>query len=293
MIFFNISNSSGQIKYVIVPFLFFLVSGVFFGCFNSDDASDVNEQVYATVNGVPLTESTVRANIPQEFYDKLTSEHKRKIVEELVNNELLYQGALAADIDKEAEIKRLLLNSKQYLLRNEYLEREFSDIKQPNTDELKEYYARNKEFFSISSTEFLVRYALFDNKEDAQNFYTRVKKNESFSDLSENLSKHPSSNSGGSLGIVNEDSVEPNIWETINNVYSKVGLRKISDPFGVVDGWGCVIVDEVYEPGTFKPFEYVRDLLIDMYMSEKREEAKEALIARLTAEADIKYEILR
>ena len=81
--------------------------------------------------------------------------------------------------------------------------------------------------------------------------------------------------------------------EMINNVYTKVGLRKISDPFSVVDGWGCVIVDEIYEPGTIKPFDYIKDLLIDIYMSEKREEAKETLIKRLSAKADIKYEILR
>jgi|GEM_PF-3471236 peptidyl-prolyl cis-trans isomerase C len=286
-------NRSSKMKYFLAPVLFILGSVVLFGCFDSDDAGDADEQVYATVNGVQLTESALRANIPKEFYDKLTSEHKRKIVEELVNSELLYQGALSAEIDNEAEVKRLLLNSKQHLLSNEYLERELSDIKPPNTNELKEYYTRNKEYFAISSTEYRVRYALFDNKDDAQAFFIRVKKNESFSDLSKKLSKHPSSNSGGNLGIVNEDSVEPNIWVMINNVYSKVGLRKISDPFGVIDGWGCVIVDEVYEPGTFKPFEYVRDLLTDMYMSEKREEAKEELIARLTAEADIKYEILR
>jgi hypothetical protein len=79
----------------------------------------------------------------------------------------------------------------------------------------------------------------------------------------------------------------------INTIYSKAGLRKISDPFMVIDGWGCVIVDEVYDPGTIKPFEYVRDLVADMYMTEKREEAKEALISRLTAQADIEYEIIR
>ncbi|MFC1650390.1 peptidyl-prolyl cis-trans isomerase [Candidatus Latescibacterota bacterium] len=282
-----------KIKIISAPFLFLLFTVYFLGCFDSSDDSDLNEQIYVTVNDVHLTESGLRAIIPKEFYNKLTSEHKRKIVEEWVNIELLYQEALATEIEKEPEIKRLLLNSKQNLLSNEYLERELSGIKPPNTDELKEFYTRNKDYFKISSNEYRVRYALFDNKDDANAFFRRVKKNESFSDLSKKLSKHPSSNAGGNLGIVNEESVEPNIWEMINNVYTKAGLRKISDPFMVVDGWGCVIVDELYETGTIKPFDYIKDLLIDMYMSEKREEAKDALIKRLGAKADIKYEILR
>ena len=111
--------------------------------------------------------------------------------------------------------------------------------------------------------------------------------------MAQEFSKHPSSNSGGDLGIVNEESVEPNIWEAIYSVYSKSGLRKISDVFTVIDGWGCVIVDEIFEPGNIKQFEYVRDLVIDMYMTEKREEEIISLINKLYTKADIRFEILR
>ncbi|MFC1541898.1 peptidyl-prolyl cis-trans isomerase [Candidatus Latescibacterota bacterium] len=282
-----------KIKFVSGLFLFFLLTVFFYGCSNSGNDNNANEQIFVTVNGVHLTESDLLEIIPEEFYDKLTTEHKRKIIEEWVQTELLYQEALSAKIDKEPEIERLLLNSKQNLLSNEYLERELSDIEPPSTDELREYYEKNTEYFKVTSPEFVVRYALFDNKDDANAFYSQVKNNESFSELAQKLSKHPSSVNGGNLGLVNEETVEPNIWEMINNIYTKAGLTKISDVFMVIDGWGCVIVDEVYVPESIKPFEYVKDLLIDMYMSEKREEEKEALLRRLTATADIKYEIIR
>ncbi|MFC1490154.1 peptidyl-prolyl cis-trans isomerase [Candidatus Latescibacterota bacterium] len=280
-----------EIKFILA--LFLVLSVTLFGCFDSQDESEVNEKIYVTVNGAYLTESGLRAITPKEFFDNLTLEHKRKIVEEWVNIELLYQEALATGIENDPEIKRLLLNSRQNLLSNEFLERELSDIEAPNAAELELYYTQNKEYFEIVSNEFLVRYALFDNKDDADAFHKRVKANESFSDLASKLSKHPSSKSGGNLGIVNEDSVEPNIWEMINNIYEKLGTRKISDPFIVIDGWGCVIVDEIYEPGTIKPLESVKDLLIDMYMSEKREETKDTLIKGLKDKAEIKYENLR
>jgi len=273
---------------VVITILLIIISG----CFKSRE-SEVNEQIYATVNGIYLTESGLRAIVPKEFYERLTPEHKRKIVEEWVNKELLYQEALRMGIDEEPEIKRLLLNSKQNLLSNEFLERELSNINIPGENELKKYYEDNKEFFKLDAAEYRIRYALFDNSKDATSFFRKVKNNESFSDLAQEFSKHPSSNSGGDLGIVNEESVEPNIWEAISSVYSKSGLRKISDVFVVIDGWGCVIVDEVFEPGSIKPFEYVRDFVIDMYMAEKSEEAKISLINKLYTKADIRFEILR
>lgn len=273
---------------VVITILSIIISG----CFKSRK-NEINEQIYATVNGIYLTESGLRAIVPKEFYERLTPEHKRIIVEEWVNKELLYQEALRIGIDEEPEINRLLLNSKQNLLSNEFLERELSNIKIPGENELKKYYEDNKEYFKLNAVEYRVRYALFDNSKDATAFYRKIKNNESFSELAQEFSKHPSSNSGGDLGIVNEESVEPNIWEAINSVYSKSGLRKISDVFTVVDGWGCVIVDEVFEPGIIKPLEYVRDLVIDMYMAEKREEEKISLIKNLYTKADIRFEILR
>ena len=108
--------------------------------------------------------------------------------------------------------------------------------------------------------------------------------------MAEEFSKHPSSNAGGNLGVINEESVEPPIWENILSTITKYGIRKISDPFNVIDGWGCVIVDEELKTGSIKPFDYVRDLVLDMYIANKSEEARDNLIKKLKVKADIRYE---
>ncbi len=263
---------------------------IFFGCFETRDNDEIDEQILATVDGVHLTESDLMAIVPGDFYDGLTAEHKVKIVEEWVNKELLYQEAMRIEIEKDPEIERLLHDSERNLLSNELLERELSNIAVPGEDELKEYYKNNKEYFELHTNEYKVRYALFDNKQAATEFYRKIKRDQSFSDLAKEFSKDPSSQSGGDLGIVNEEFIEPAIWEKIISTKTNLGLRKISDPFMVINGWGCVIVDEEFEVGSIKPFEYVRDLVLDMYMAEKREESQEKLIQRLSAKAEIKYE---
>ncbi len=277
-------------KLIFFTILIILLTIIFLGCFGSKDKDVIDEQIYATVNGIHLTESELRAIVPRDFYDRLTIDHKRQIIEEWVDKELLYQEAQQIEIDKDPEIKRLLINSKRNLLSNELLERELSKIKMPDESELKKFYEDNNEYFELQANEYIVRYALFDNKKDATDFYSKVKRNQSFSELAEEFSKHPSSNAGGNLGVINEESVEPPIWENILSTITKYGIRKISDPFNVIDGWGCVIVDEELKTGSIKPFDYVRDLVLDMYIANKSEEARDNLIKKLKVKADIRYE---
>ena len=276
---------NGIVITVLCACLFCFVSG----CTKERSVEESGERVFATVNGVHLTESELREMVPRDFYNRLTPDHKRKIIDDWIDRELLFQEALNRKIDEETDIRLLLHSSKRNLLSNELLERELSSIKMPTEAELKLFYNNNKSYFELATKEYQVRYALFDNTKDATSFVRKVRKNESFSTLAREVSKHPSSREGGDLGMVNEDSVEPQIWDAILSTIEKRGIRKVSDPFRVIDGWGCVIADEVLESGTVKPFEFVRDLVLDMCIAEDREKSEEQLIENLTSSAEIEY----
>ncbi|MBT4485507.1 MAG: hypothetical protein HOC71_17710 [Candidatus Latescibacteria bacterium] len=275
--------------YVNCGLLICLFSVVCSGCLDKDDSAETDEQVYATVNGTKLTESELQALVPREFYGKMTPSHKKEIVTEWVNNELLYQRALELGIDEEPEIARILKKSRLDLLSTELLERTLSDIEIPDDETLKKYYEESKDYFILHSTEYRIRYALFDNRNEANEFYDKIKRGASFSELAKQDSKDPSAKSGGELGIVNEESVEPTIWESIANTYKRLGLRKISDVFSVIDGFAIVIVDEIHEMGSVRPFDTARNQVIDLYMNEKREEVKKSLLESLTRKSVIEY----
>ena len=172
------------------------------GCFDNADTGEIDEQIYATVNGVHLTESDLRLIVPVEFYDRLTSEHKQLIIEDWIYQELLYQEAVNEGIDQEPDIKRLLMQSRQQLLSNELLERTLSEIPEPTEAELERYYTENEDLFVLPTNEYRVRYAMFDNQSDANDFHSQVKRNASFSDLAAEMSKDPSSVDGGDIGVV-------------------------------------------------------------------------------------------
>ena len=262
---------------------------VLYGCSQSEKKSDSTERVYASVEGSDLTESVMQSLVPAEFYDKLTPTHRKEIISQWVDNELLYQEALRLGINKEPKIERILEKSKRNLLGAEMLERYLATIDPPEDAELKSYYEENSDLFILQSDEYSVRFALFDTMNDARGFYNRVKLGASFSDLAKEESTDPSARTGGALGAINEQSVESAVWEEIINTYERLGLRKISNPFSVIDGFSIVIVDEVYEMGTLKPFELVHDQVLDFFMMEKRNEAKRSLIKKLTVKSKIQY----
>ena len=66
-------------------------------------------------------------------------------------------------------------NSKRDLLRNELLERRLGNIEIPSEKELREYYEAQKDNFILLADEYRVRYTLFDNMKDAQDFWNKVK----------------------------------------------------------------------------------------------------------------------
>lgn len=94
---------------------------------------------------------------------------------------------------------------------------------------------------------------------------------------------------GGEYGIINEELVEPVIWTEIVRTVNELGIRKISNPFAVVDGWMCIIVDKAFKQGDFLPFEAVREQVLDMYIIEKRQEARESFLRELKEKANINY----
>ena len=204
---------------------------------NSDKGSDSGgEKVYASVNDVKLTETGLRALVPGDFYNTLTPEHKKEIIREWINNELLYQEAIRQKIDSDPEIIRIIENSKRTLVSNELLERNLNSVSAPDDKQLQAFFESHKKNFILPDREYKIRFASFENRRDAEDFWRKVKSKGGFSELAADMSKDPSAGKGGDLGSVSEDMVEPEVWNAIGDTVKKYGLVKISDPFKLASG---------------------------------------------------------
>ena len=265
---------------------------LFCGCFSDKETEEYESNVYVSVNGISLTETELKTLIPEDVFNGLAEEHKKEIIEDWVNHELLYQEALLRGIDKRPEISRILENSKRTLLKNELIENINIDVKDPDDETLKSFYEEHKDYFILFNDEYKIRHVLFDTEKETKDFWTKVKAGERFTELARESSKDPNFHMGGEYGIINKELVEPGIWIEIVKTVNELGIMKISNPFAVVDGWMCIIVDKVFKKGDVLPFEAVRDQLLDMYMVEKRQEARDSFLKELHEKAEINYRSL-
>ncbi|MHB9028861.1 MAG: peptidyl-prolyl cis-trans isomerase [Candidatus Latescibacterota bacterium] len=259
------------------------------GCSRSQEGGEFSEKAFVTVNDARLTESGLKSLVPSDFYGQLTADHKKEIINEWVNSELLFQDALRKKLDADPEIRAIIENTRRTLLINELLERKLGELKIPDAGELRKYYEEHKRNFVLQEKEYRARFAAFDSKRDADDFWRQVKSRGGFSELALERAKNTSAQKGGDMGIVNQESIAAEIWQSIENTVKRYGLVKISDPFAVGDQWGCVIVDEIFEPGNAKPYEAVQDQVLEMYMTEKRDNAKSEFLKKLASDAKITY----
>ena len=265
---------------------------LFCGCFSDKETEEYDGYEYVSVNGISLTETELKTLIPDDVFNSLAEEHKKEIIEDWVSNELLYQEALRRGIDKRPDISRILENSKRTLLKNELIENITIDVKAPDDETLKSFYEEHKDYFILFDDEYKIRYVLFDTEKETKVFWTRVKGGESFTQLSSESSKDPRFQMGGEYGVINKELVEPGIWIEIVKTVNELGIMKISNPFAVVDGWMCIIVDKVFKNGDVLPFDAVYEQVLDMYIIEKRQEARDGFLQELREKAKINYNSL-
>jgi len=111
------------------------------------------EKVIAEVDGKKITEKEVNQfiqNLPPQ-YNALKNDpnFKKRVVELLVNQELLYQEALKEGVDKDPEVKEEIERAKRAIVVQALLKKK---VKPPHVSvsekEVKEFYEKNKKQFT-------------------------------------------------------------------------------------------------------------------------------------------------
>jgi len=108
-------------------------------------ASYAAEKVVAEVNGKKITEKDVNRvvqNLPPQFAPlKNDPNFRKRVVEKLVEEELLYQEAVKEGIDRDPEVQEEIERAKRAIVIRTMLERKFGKVSEK---EAKEFYEKNK-----------------------------------------------------------------------------------------------------------------------------------------------------
>ncbi len=246
------------------------------------------EDAIASVNGVYISKATL-ATLEKELAERAQGQSfpKEKIVEELIQQEILVQDAIKNQLDKSPEVAERLEQTKKTLLTQADVQ---AFIKaNPVTDaEIKAEY--ESKVGGANGTEYKARHILVKTEDEAKKIIAELDKGGDFAKLAnKNSLDGKEAQNGGDLGwFAAGQMVEPFSKAVIALEKGKYTKAPVQTQFG----WH-VILREDSRAQTPPPLEAVKEQLLpylqrkkvqDMLTS-KRKEAKVEILIPLTEEA--------
>ncbi len=155
----------------------------------------------ATVNGAPISQSTVDAIVKQAASSGRpdTPETRKAIIDQLALQMVIAQEAIKKGLDKSPEVMEQVEVMKQSVLANAYVQ-DFVKSNPVTEEALKAEYERVKA--TVSGTEYKARHILVEKEAEAKDIIAKLKKDPAaFAKLAAEKSKDPGSkDKGGDLG---------------------------------------------------------------------------------------------
>ncbi len=236
----------------------------------------------ASVNGAPISkgllELSLRGAISQGQKD--TPELRQAVKEELINRELIAQAAIKEGLEKNIDLTDQIVQLKQTLLLQAYLENHFK--KEPITDaKLREEYDKQKKLMGDNSAaiQYTVSQVMLPSESEALGVIARLQKGESFSKLAKETSiDNASKEQGGSVGWILPAQILRPIADVMVNL-AKGGIS--NSPIQVQGGWVIIKVEDkrtMKVPSFDEAKNQLRQAVVQQYLAESvrrlRESAK-------------------
>jgi len=269
---------------VIVVFCFF-VSGC--DMFMPQKVEKKTYEELPIIKGVLLAQVNDWAIGTQDFRDQLDAlktlypeadvtdpEIQKRILQELVNFEILAQEAELRGLDKEKDVQDAVKNFKRTFLAQKILENIAKETIVTDV-EIRNFYDSNK--LSLREPEERkIREIVVLTESEAKNILIRLIQGESFSRLALDYSIADSKNKGGDLGYlaVNPEEKFQKFWE---EAFTKE-KGGVSNYFRSPDGKYYIIKVEDIRGGEVKPLSEVRENIEEHLRRIKIERKKEDVI---------------
>ena len=248
--------------FLIVGFLIYLIDVAL----NPDEN---NKDIYISDQELTSLISAWKSQVGRDP----TDEEIVKIINNLVEEEILYREALELGLDKEDRIIKRRLAQKITFLKQETLP------ENPNEVELREFYENNKE-----------KYFKKPNYSFTHLFFTKGIDSEarSIKALSNLLAdKQPVDSDpyllGKNFSEKTLEEIERNFGNSFTVAFDGMDLNKWSGPFASSFGHHLVLLKD-YQEGFYPPFNELRDQVLSDYLTLSKENAVNQYINNVKSE---------
>jgi len=174
------------------------------GSTHAQDAA-IPDDARATVNGRPISELSIN-NVAEQITASGEQADKSRILDELINLEVLTQAAEKLELDKLPEIAASLQLQYTQTMANAYLARQGADMSFSEEELRAEYDAQSA---AVDRAEYRASHILLESEEDAANVIAELAAGKSFEELAKENSVDPAGENGGDLGWFQADTMVP------------------------------------------------------------------------------------
>ncbi len=245
-------------------------------------------QVLATVGKKEITqediERVLRTIDPQRAMQFYSEEGQKKLVEELVYQELFYLNALDNGLDKDSTYINEIEKMKENLLKQYAINLLLKDTN-VSDEELLTYYNEHKEQF-VSPDSVRASHILVEDESTALSILEEINGGLSFEEAAEKHSKCPSNQKGGDLGFFTKGKMVPEFEAAAFTL----SVDEISQPVKTQFGYHIIKVLEKKTSET-APFEAIKDQLAQQLVSLKQQDLYYQKVEELKTQYSVTFNV--
>jgi parvulin-like peptidyl-prolyl isomerase len=211
-------------KLVLLVFVGFILAHIFGGCTDkkgSAKSSETGGKVLAKVNGTPIIEEDLSFRLAGPHGGRMAPGDQPKALEDLINEELIYQQGLKIGLDKDpgyqariARIERQLAHVKRAeMTRRVYNTQVAAKVEITNAD-AKNYYDKNAHQIA---TDLHLGVLSFSNKEGAEETLKKIRGGAPFESIARSVmgSQGSAGREPWDLGFLSWDQIPVDFVDTV------------------------------------------------------------------------------
>lgn len=266
-----------------------ILTGLFsVSCSNDNDGFLTSGKKIVKVNDEYITEDLINL-----FGDmsQIDEEQKQALIDELVNNFLIYEKAVKSDVMNDTVFVNQLELQKRLAIANQYIQNEL-EVEYPREDEIRSFYQMRKGKFDEKRKIALVLLHPSQGKAFADSLYDLIERGrKSFRSVASEFSLDTIS---GKEGGVMARYFEYTDWTvagypSIDSVaFSLTKKGDVSEPFKTQQGTFAIVKLMDTAPSS-RTYADVKNMIGQLVFQQKRQKKFESYVNKLKQEADIKY----
>jgi peptidyl-prolyl cis-trans isomerase C len=243
-------------------------------------------KVLATIGSDKITEADLDyrlQKLPAQYATYYgTEEGKQKLLEQMIDEKVLYLEAQKRYDEKNADVAKFLAKSKEEIITNMYLKDEIEKVT-VNDSEINDYYNKNQASYqapeSVRASHILVK-----TEVEAQSALKQIQGGADFAEIAKKVSTCPSAPRGGDLDYFSKGQMVPEFEKA---AFALKSGAVTTTPVKTQFGYHLIKLTD-RKPAHTKTLETVRSEIKNELQLQKQKERLNTLIAEAKAKHPVR-----